>query len=167
MTGTDESALDTTIDIRRHEDFYQRLRDRIERWRRRRGAAGSAVGDVVLLAPDLVHLLIRLALDQRVPNAERTKIAGALAYFMTPLDLLPEAFMGPAGYVDDVVVAAAVLHTVMRTVDQRIVAAHWAGKGELLDTIRTILASAEELVGSGVWERIKRVFGWGDGRLRR
>jgi hypothetical protein len=65
--------------------------------------------------------------------------------------------MGPAGYVDDVVVAAAVLHTVMRTVDQRIVDLPLGrARAQLLDTIRTILASAEELVGSGVWERIKR-----------
>jgi uncharacterized membrane protein YkvA (DUF1232 family) len=167
MTGPSDTAIEPTIDVRRHEDFYQRLRARVERWRKRHRGAENAVGDVVLLAPDMVHLLIRLTLDRRVPKAERSKIAGALAYFVTPLDLLPEAFMGPAGYVDDVVVAAAVLHTVMRTVDQRIVTSHWAGKGALLDTIRTILASAEELVGSGVWERIKRTLGWGDGRLRR
>lgn len=166
----DDAQRETELIVaeeRRYQDFYQRLRRRVAAWKIARSERGGQVVDAVMLAPDMVHLLIRLVLDRRVPRDQRTRLAGALAYFMAPLDLMPEVFMGPAGYVDDVVVAAAVLHTVMETIDEELVASHWAGQERLLDTLRSILGSAEELVGSGMWEKIRRLLGMSGGRLRR
>ena len=48
----------------------------------------------LLLVPDVFILLVRLALDKDVPGSARAMIGGALAYFVLPFDLLPEAILG-------------------------------------------------------------------------
>src|SRR5688572_31610392 len=93
----------------RREDFYQALRARITSWLASKGK-GYKHANILLLAPDLFHLLSRLMLDPRIPTAEKAGLGAALAYFISPIDLLPEALLGPAGYVDDVALAAFVLN---------------------------------------------------------
>src|SRR5262249_30284845 len=90
--------------------FYDRLRGRIVRAIDRRGGRlGRGAADALLLVPDMFMLLVRLALDPEVPKATRGLIGGALAYFILPFDLLPEGLLGGVGYLDDLVLAAAVL----------------------------------------------------------
>jgi uncharacterized membrane protein YkvA (DUF1232 family) len=83
--------------------------------------------DYLLFAPDLFHLMCKVVVDEEVPPKERAKIAGAIAYFISPIDLLPEAFLGPIGYLDDIVVAAYVLHVVINRTGPEVVQRHWAG----------------------------------------
>ena len=40
-----------------------------------------------------------------------------------------------------------------------VVMAHWAGPVGLMETIRTILDAAEEMVGNRVWKRLQRIVG--------
>jgi hypothetical protein len=47
------------------------------------------------------------------------------------------------------------------TVPPDIVLTHWAGPAGLMDTIRTILDAAEEMVGTRVWKRLQRIIGGG------
>jgi uncharacterized membrane protein YkvA (DUF1232 family) len=112
----------------------------------------------LLLAPDLVHLLARLLLDRRIPSGEKATLGAALAYFISPLDLLPEALLGPAGYVDDVALAAFVLSRLINAGHGAVAKELWAGDDELLESIRRILEVADEMVGSGLWQRLKSQF---------
>ena len=137
-------------------DFYQKLRERVNIWAVREGK-DSTVLKYVLIAPDFFHLLCKLLLDPRVPGREKAKIGAAVAYFISPLDVIPEGLVGPAGYVDDVALAAYVLHSLVNSVDPAILQEHWAGDGDVLKTVQTILKAADGLVGSGMWQRIKRL----------
>jgi uncharacterized membrane protein YkvA (DUF1232 family) len=96
-----------------------------------------------------------------VPTALRTQTAAVLAYVMLPLDLVPEGFVGPIGFGDDLLLVALMVRRLLTTVPPDIVLANWAGPAGLLDTIRTILKAAEEMVGSRVWERLQRIIGGG------
>src|SRR3954469_24479005 len=89
-----------------HEDMYRKLRRRVLDWAQSKTGAKHAYLDVVLAAPDLMHLLYRLMLDPSVRGTDKAKLAGALAYFITPIDLVAEAFVGPIGFLDDVALAA-------------------------------------------------------------
>ncbi len=140
-------------------DFYQRLRQRIERWLVTRGGATHRGAELVLLAPDLFHLLCRLAAESAVPLALRAQLAAAIAYFVFALDVIPEALLGPAGYVDDVALAALVLHAVVNGASPAIVRRHWAGHGDVLQVIQRVLSMAEGLIGRGMWQRVARVVG--------
>ena len=139
-------------------DFYQKLRMKMKDWQQSDEAKNEKWAEYVMFAPDLFHLLCRLIIDPEVLIADKAKLGAAIVYFIFPLDLLPEALIGPLGYLDDISVAAWVLNSMVNQVDQEIIKKHWAGDGEVLEVIQKILASADQMVGSGLWEKIKRRF---------
>ncbi|MBI9050127.1 MAG: DUF1232 domain-containing protein [Anaerolineaceae bacterium] len=139
-------------------DFYQQMRDNIRKWVEGKGV-NYKFADYLLTAPDLFHLLCKLAIDKDVPVNEKAKLAGAIVYFISPIDLIPEAVSGPIGYIDDVVMAALVLNGVINKTNPEIVRRHWAGDKDILGLIQQILQVADEMVGTGLWEKIRKGFG--------
>jgi uncharacterized membrane protein YkvA (DUF1232 family) len=138
--------------------FYDRLRERVV------AAAGRRVPllrrermDVLLLAPDVFMLLVRLALDPRVPSSSRGLIAGALSYFILPVDLWPEAVLGLGGFVDDLALATAVLSTALGSELEPIAERYWSGSQSLRTALSAIARSANGLLGPGVRSRLRRV----------
>lgn len=146
------------MDNKQDLDFYQTLRVKIKEWEAREGV-NHKWAEYILLAPDLFHLLCKLAIDKDVPIKEKGKLAGAIAYFVSPIDVIPEGLLGPAGFADDVALAAYVLNSIIRTSDEEIVLKHWAGEQDLLDLIKEILKVADEMVGNGAWLKIKGLIG--------
>lgn len=140
----------------RNRDFYQRLRQRMRSWSRSRAARAGRWTDYLMFAPDLFHLIWKLSLDPEVPAAEKAKLIGAVAYFVSPLDFVPEGLLGPVGYADDVALAAYVLNGLVNKAGPDIVRRHWAGDGDVLEVIGAILNVADRMVGSGVWSKLKR-----------
>jgi hypothetical protein len=57
--------------------------------------------------------------------------------------------------VDDIALAAFVLNSVVNTTDQEIVREHWAGDGNVLELIQQIIKKADEMVGKGLWAKLK------------
>lgn len=78
--------------------------------------------------------------------------------FYFPLDIIPEALVGPGGYVDDIAVAAYVLNSVINKTDAELVRRHWAGEGNVLDVIQRILKAADTMIGGSLWKKIKARF---------
>ena len=76
-------------------DFYQRLRISIRDWLATEEGSSNKWSEYLLLAPDFFHLLCKLSIDRDVPTKEKAKLAVAIAYFVSPLDLLPVAFHLP------------------------------------------------------------------------
>lgn len=139
------------IDQQRSEHFYRRLRQRVVDWLA--DHQGERFADIVLLAPDLFVLLGRLMLDRRVAAGDRALVAGALLYFLSPLDVIPDVFF-PIGAVDDVVAAVIVLNTLLNRTDPAIIREHWEGGEEILDVIRRIIDQADALLGRGALRRL-------------
>jgi uncharacterized membrane protein YkvA (DUF1232 family) len=139
-----------------NKDFYQKLRKRLNAWAAGAGKDNKAL-EYILLAPDFFHLLCKILLDPRVPSREKAKVGGAIAYFMSPLDVVPEGLFGPAGYVDDVALAAFVLNSVLESAGPEVLREHWAGNGDVLDQIRSVIKVADQLLGSGAWKKIKHL----------
>ena len=69
-------------------DFYQLLRRKIKDWETK-GGENYKWAEYILLAPDLFHLLCKLAVDKDVPKKEKAKLAGVIAYFISPIDVIP------------------------------------------------------------------------------
>lgn len=152
---------ETAIRIFEAGDFYQRLRSRIEDWLASREGRAYRYADRLLLSPDLVHLLVRLALDRRVPLELKTQTAAVLAYVALPLDLVPEVFVGPAGFADDLLLVALMIRRLLGSVPAEVVKAHWAGPDGVLETVRNVLEAAEDMVGNRVWSRMQRMINGG------
>jgi uncharacterized membrane protein YkvA (DUF1232 family) len=152
----------------RERRFYRRLRDRVKRWARRRDIPEKRM-EYLLAAPDLFVLLSRLALDGRVPVGTKAKVVAGIAYFVSPLDMVPD-FLGPPGFLDDVVVAAWILHTVvgeLNRLDPSILEDHWEGEMDVLQQVTDIVERAEDVLGRGlrfVVHRLRSGRGIGKGR---
>jgi uncharacterized membrane protein YkvA (DUF1232 family) len=152
---SDETAIRTI----ESGDFYQRLRLRIRTRLGSREGRACRFTDLLLLLPDFVHLLVRLALDSRVPMELKTQTAAVLAYVALPLDLVPEVFVGPAGFADDLLLVVLMIRRLLGSVPPDVVNAHWAGPHGLLQTTRDVMEAAEEMVGEKVWRRLQRMVG--------
>jgi len=136
--------------------FYDRLRERIlAAVDRKGGKLGAGVVKVLLLAPDLFMLLARLALDKNVPSSTRALVGGALAYFILPVDLLPEALLGVGGYTDDVVLAAAVLSQVFTEDLEPFLRRHWSGPQELRVVLQDVSGVGRSLLGENLYLRLE------------
>lgn len=141
------------------KDFYQKLRADIKKWLEEKTASKNTWTEYIMLAPDLFHLLTKLSLDPDVPASKKVKIAGIIAYFISPLDFLPEMLLGPVGYLDDIALTAYILNDILNEVDPQIVRRNWVGEQDSLLLIKNIIANANNMVGSGVWKKIMRTFG--------
>jgi len=137
------------------QDFYIKLRHKINTYLETNHVK---YGDVLLLAPDFFHLLVKLSLDKRVPGTAKLKLLGVIAYFITPLDFLPELILGAIGYLDDIALSAYILNKYINEIDAGIVREHWAGNQDVLSAIKNILLTADNMIGSGLWKKIRRSF---------
>jgi uncharacterized membrane protein YkvA (DUF1232 family) len=135
-----------------NEEFYNTLREKVA------GYTG-AYADYVLLVPDLFLLITRLMLDPRIDSKHKIYLGAALAYAISPIDLISERRFGAIGYLDDLVVVVAALNVLFNEVDRQIILEHWSGKADLLATIQRVLAQADELVGKSRLEKILAAIG--------
>lgn len=139
------------------EDFYQRLRRRMHEWLESPEGRDHQWAEYLMFAPDLFHLLCKLSVDPDVGKADKGKLVAAIAYFISPIDLIPEAIVGPAGYLDDIALAAYVLHGMINHTDPEVLRRHWAGSDDVLVVIRKVLASADKMMSVKVLDKLKRV----------
>jgi uncharacterized membrane protein YkvA (DUF1232 family) len=146
------------IGMDKQEDFYHHLRDKMRRWLATEEGKNNKFAEYLMFAPDLLHLLCKLTLDEDVLVKDKAKLAGAIAYFVLPVDLVPEALTGPLGYVDDIAVAAYVLNSILNHTDKGIIERHWAGDGDVLNVIQQIIKDADEMIGKGLWDKLKKRF---------
>lgn len=94
----------------------------------------SAARELATLIPNLVFLFRGLLRDPRVPRSSKLWIGFAVAWFVSPIDLIPE-FIPVVGPLDDAIVAALVLRHVLKQTDRSVLADHWRGDATTLDTI--------------------------------
>jgi uncharacterized membrane protein YkvA (DUF1232 family) len=94
----------------------------------------TAARELATLLPNLVLLFRGLIRDQRVPRSSKVWLGFALAWLVSPIDLVPE-FIPVLGPLDDAVVAALVLRHVLRRTSREVIVEHWRGDPATLDTI--------------------------------
>ena len=94
-----------------------------------------AARELAGLLPNLVALFRGLLGDPRVPRGTKLWIGFAVAWLLSPIDLIPE-FVPVAGPIDDAIVAAIVLRHVLKRAGREVVEGHWRGDPA---TLRLIL----------------------------
>jgi uncharacterized membrane protein YkvA (DUF1232 family) len=88
----------------------------------RRESARALAGFI----PDCVVLCSRLLRDPRVPRRKKVLLVALTGYLALPFDLVPD-FIPVAGQLDDVIVVALVLRSLLRGGGEQLVRAHWPG----------------------------------------
>jgi uncharacterized membrane protein YkvA (DUF1232 family) len=155
-----EAAQDAGVELpSKHQllSFYDRLRERfLGGIEKHGGKLPEEAAKVLLLVPDVFILVVRLILDKEVPRKTRAVLAGALAFFMLP-DLLPKALFGPIGYLDDLVVAVAVLSQLFAGDLEPYARKHWNGPKDLHVVMQDIGDTAHALLGQNLYDRLRRL----------
>lgn len=91
-------------------------------------AAGrrDAARALAAFVPDCLVLFRRLLADARVPRRRKLLLAALVGYLALPFDLVPD-FIPVAGQLDDAIVVAVVLRTVLRSGGPSLLREHWPG----------------------------------------
>ncbi len=134
-------------------DIYQSLRARISA-----RLGGSSLIEYLFLPFDFFHLLFRLAGDDDVPAMEKVKLAGAIIYLVSPLDIMPEMFIGPIGFLDDIALGAYVLNGIVNKTFPEVLYRCWAGTGGVLEKTQTALRVADKMIGAGLIKKLRGRF---------
>lgn len=100
--------------------------------------AKFAVKELLLLIPNLLKLLYRLAEDPRIPKAEKLILGMTAAYVVSPVDFLPDAIPF-LGQVDDLVLIALALKRLFNAAGTEVLIEHWDGDQNLLALVDRIL----------------------------
>ena len=94
-------------------------------------------GDARALAtfiPDCLVLFRSLLRDPRVPRRRKLLLVALLGYVAMPIDLVPD-FIPVAGQLDDAIIIALVLRSVLRSAGPELLREHWRGPARSLDVV--------------------------------
>jgi len=143
----------------KEEDFYKSLRIKMNKWVKSDEGNTHKYVEYILVTPDFFYVLWQLMLDERIPYEFKMKVGLVVAYFISPIDLIPEAVVGPIGYLDDVALSAGLLNKMMEDSGD-IVEEHWKEVSDinLLKLIKSILKVVDNLIGRGMWDRLRGKF---------
>lgn len=109
--------------------------------------------ELILLIPNFLKLLYRLAEDKRVPVQEKIILAAAAAYVVSPIDLVPD-FIPFVGQVDDLLMIVLVLKRFMNSVDESVLYEYWDGNDNFLLIIDKVLSYARYFVPASIYDKI-------------
>ena len=90
--------------------------------------------------PDCAVLFRRLLGDQRMPRRSKLLLPALIAYLASPIDLVPD-FIPVAGQLDDAIIAALVLRSLIRSGSEATMRELWPGPDRSLDFVLGLAGS--------------------------
>jgi uncharacterized membrane protein YkvA (DUF1232 family) len=91
--------------------------------------------------PDCIVLVRRLLGDERVPRRSRLLLIALIGYLALPFDLVPD-FLPIAGQLDDAIIVALVLRSVLRAAGPQVLQEHWPGPAASLNVLARLAFGA-------------------------
>lgn len=140
--------------------LYGRWRQRVHDSIRRYGP--EKLADGILLVPDLLALVIRLMTDSRVPLLYRAQLLLASVYVLSPVDIVPEVFLGAVGLADDAVVMSIVIMRLLqgaKDINASVLRELWPGHTDIVKAIHDIVDNSDDLINSKLWKIVGDFFG--------
>ena len=107
--------------------------------------ARAIAREAILMIPNIIKLLGRIARDPRVSVKRKTFAAAAMIYVVSPIDLIPD-FIAGIGQLDDLIVVAIALNHLIDGAGREIVEEHWDGSVDSLDLVLSATEWGAEIV---------------------
>lgn len=103
---------------------------------------------LITCAPQFYRLLTNMRDDPDLPGRLRPFILLALAYFLTPVDIISEDLSGPRGYLDDIFLTAFIADYVEKELgSDAVLVRSWEGQGSIKEIIQQIFRQEQDLIG--------------------
>ena len=123
-----------------------------------RTGAKRTVMDTIRQIPNYLKLLFGLLRDRRVSTVDKLLVAGAIAYVLSPFDLIPD-FIPFLGEVDDVFLLVTALQRLIANAGRQVALDHWTGDvSELADlNLKRVLSAAAFFLPGGMKGKLRRL----------
>lgn len=122
-----------------------------------RESARHTLSTTIRQIPAYLRLLGGLLTDGRVSRLDKLMVVGAIAYIVTPIDLIPD-FIPFLGQVDDVYLLVLSLTRLISNAGLPVLGSHWAGDISDLTPgrLRSVLLAASLFLPRGIRRRLRR-----------
>lgn len=121
-------------------EYLQMVREQVAKY------AGT-LRDVIVLAPVYGMLMFHLMKDPRLSREQRLWVDAAIAYLVSPDDVIPEDEVGPYGYLDDIFCCAYVAQRIGEELGWDVVEEGWTGERSAAEVSRDVIVREQELLG--------------------
>ena len=123
----------------------------------RTGARRTVISTISEI-PNFLRLLYGLVTDSRVANVDKLVLAGAIAYILMPIDIIPD-FIPFIGEVDDVFVLILAIQRLISNAGRAVVADHWMGDAAELSSLNLerVLAACAFFLPRRVRRRLRAI----------
>lgn len=123
----------------------------------RTGAKRTVMGSISEL-PNFLRLLYGLLTDNRVAALDKLVVAGAIAYILLPVDMIPD-FIPFLGEVDDVFLLMLALQRLIANAGRAVVQSYWPGDPKELSelNLEKILAAAAFFLPRRMRRRLRTI----------
>lgn len=119
-----------------HQGFYRALRERVAKFAAEKAPRwAQPLVPWVLAVPDFFVMVVRLARDERVPAGAKLLAGAVIAYFVSPVDLIPDP-IPLIGEIDDLGLALFAVERIARMVPPEVIQEAWPGEGDVLALVK-------------------------------
>lgn len=141
------------------EKVVPKLKNKILNWLKEHGGGlTEEITDLIMVLPELLLLLIKLMKDERVPAELKLKIALAVAYVVSPVDLIPEALGSILGFVDDTLAMAVLIAGLVEEIPNEVIRDNWAGRPDILELIIKAKDLLSKMLPANIAEKLISLF---------
>lgn len=143
--------------IPEHQSFYQGLRAKMTSFTKAKAPKwAQPLVPWVLAVPDFFVTIVRLARDERVPTGAKLVAGATIAYFLSPVDLIPD-ILPVIGQVDDLALALFALDKIAKSVPPEVLQEHWPGEGDLAALVQEGIELFTRVLPGKVIVQLQRV----------
>ena len=122
------------------KDFYDVLSENLESYK---GKYASFIDQ----GPKLFKLLTEMLEESNISKELRLEISAAIAYYVVPMDIIPEQVYGPYGYIDDIYITTYVIKRIADELGHECLKKQWKGEGNLESVVEECYEKSLEVLG--------------------
>lgn len=102
--------------------------------------------------PELFKFLNDLLITKELAPEYRLTVSAAIAYYVVPMDVVPEQIYGPYGYIDDIFITAHVIKLLAEEYGYAFLEKFWSGDSELKPMVDECYEKSIEILDDKIEE---------------
>ena len=121
------------------KDFYDTLKDNLNGYE-------EEYDSFIDYGPELYKLLCSCLDYEEVNSDLRLCISAAIAYYVVPMDVIPETIYGPYGYIDDIYISVFVLRKIAHELGYEFLQELWEDDEDIENIIEICFKESVEVL---------------------